>query len=79
MPTGPLNRVADNSLARELLGWQPETSFSDGLKTTLEWYFSTKDVDEVNTIFDHMLTGRRPRDLKASTTAATGEPSAHPD
>ena len=77
MPTGPLNRVADNSLARELLGWQPETMFSDGLMSTLEWYFSTKDVDEVRAIFDHMLTGRGPRDLDTSTVA-TGGPSAHP-
>lgn len=58
MPTGPLNRVADNSLARELLGWEARTPFAEGLTKTLEWYFSTKDADEVRAIFDHMLTGR---------------------
>ncbi len=31
MPTGPLNRVADNSLARMLLGWEPKVKFMDGL------------------------------------------------
>lgn len=60
-PTGPLNRVADNALARRLLGWEPRTSFSDGLKTTFEWYFSTKESEGVDAIFDHMLTGRGAR------------------
>src|SRR3990172_10691980 len=27
MPTGPLNRVADNRLAKQLLGWEPKTKF----------------------------------------------------
>ena len=60
-PTGPLNRVADNSLARRLLGWEPRTSFSDGLKTTFEWYFTSKESKGVDAIFDHMLTGRGSR------------------
>jgi nucleoside-diphosphate-sugar epimerase len=58
MPVGPLNRIADNSLAKELLGWEPETNFEEGLRKTQEWYFATKNVDEVRAIFDHMLTGR---------------------
>jgi nucleoside-diphosphate-sugar epimerase len=36
-PTGPLNRVADTSLARELLGWEPKVAFVDGLRRTLDW------------------------------------------
>ncbi len=58
MPVGPLNRIADNSLAKELLGWEPQTNFEEGLRKTQEWYFSTKNEDEVRAIFDHMLTGR---------------------
>jgi len=58
MPTGPMNRVADNSLARRLLGWEPKVPFAEGLKRTFDWYFSTKDPDEVRAIFDFMLTGR---------------------
>jgi nucleoside-diphosphate-sugar epimerase len=69
MPTGPLNRVADNSLARKLLGWEPKTAFVEGLKTTLEWYFSTKDVDQVRAIFDHILTGRGVAERTASVGA----------
>ncbi|MEJ7811567.1 MAG: NAD-dependent epimerase/dehydratase family protein [Gemmatimonadaceae bacterium] len=41
-PTGPYNRVADNSLARTLLGWEPGVSFSDGLDRTIRWYFATR-------------------------------------
>lgn len=45
MPTGPLIRVADNSLAEKLLGWEPKVKFMDGLRTTMDWYFLTKDGD----------------------------------
>lgn len=59
MPTGPLNRVADNSLAKKLLNWQPEVFFKDGLKRTIDWYFSTKKRDEVKRILEQMLTERQ--------------------
>ena len=58
MPTGPLNRVADNSLARKLLDWEPREKFIDGLHRTIDWYFSTKDSDKVRAILDNMLTER---------------------
>lgn len=58
MPTGPLNRVADNSLAKKLLGWEPQVPFREGLRRTLEWYFSTKDKAEVKSILGRMLTER---------------------
>jgi nucleoside-diphosphate-sugar epimerase len=52
MPSGPLNRVADNTLAKNLLAWEPKVSFCDGLRKTIEWYFSTKNVDEVRRILN---------------------------
>lgn len=58
MPTGPLNRVADNSLARKLLGWEPKVNFMDGLHRTIDWYFSTKDPAQVRAILDRRLTER---------------------
>lgn len=58
MPTGPLNRVADNGLAKKLLGWEPEVPFIKGLHQTIDWYFNTKNKDEVNLTFDRMLTER---------------------
>jgi len=59
MPTGPMNRVADNSLGKKLLGWQPQVAFRDGLKRTMDWYFSTKDREQVAKVFSsHQLTER---------------------
>jgi UDP-glucose 4-epimerase len=58
MPTGPLNRVADNSLAKKLLGWEPAIQFRDGLHKTIDWYFSTKKREEVTLAVDRMLTER---------------------
>lgn len=58
MPTGPLNRVADNSLAKELMGWEPKVMFKDGLHKTIDWYFSVRDKEEVRKTFEGMLTER---------------------
>ncbi len=58
MPTGPLNRVADNSLAKKLLGWEPKVLFRDGLKRTIDWYYATKNREEVKRTFGRMLTER---------------------
>jgi nucleoside-diphosphate-sugar epimerase len=60
MPTGPLNRVADNELAWRLLGWKPEVTFMEGLHRTIDWYFSVKAPEEVRRILDDGgLTERR--------------------
>lgn len=58
MPTGPLNRVASNRLARELLGWTPEMKFMDGLHRTIDWYFSSREEEEVSGYLQEMLTER---------------------
>jgi nucleoside-diphosphate-sugar epimerase len=58
MPTGPLNRVASNRLARELLGWEPQVKFMDGLHRTIDWYFSTRERREVGGYLAEMLTER---------------------
>jgi UDP-glucose 4-epimerase len=52
MPTGPMNRVADNQLAKELLGWEPQVPFIDGLHRTIDWYFEHKDPAQVRFILD---------------------------
>ena len=58
MPTGPLNRVAENRLARQLLGWEPRTPFMEGLHQTIDWYFAGKDRERVRAILGRMLTER---------------------
>lgn len=58
MPTGPMNRVADNSLAKKLLGWEPAVKFEDGVKKTIDWYFTTKKRSKVKDYFEKKLTER---------------------
>jgi nucleoside-diphosphate-sugar epimerase len=58
MPTGPINRVADNALAKGLLGWEPHVLFREGLERTIDWYFTTKNRDEVRKNLASMLTER---------------------
>ncbi len=58
MPTGPLNRVADNSRAKKLLDWEPKYPFRKGLKRTIDWYYKTKDRAQVQSILKRMLTER---------------------
>ena len=57
-PVGPMNRVADNSLAKRLLGWEPQVRFIDGLHQTIDWYFSSKDREKLDAQFARMLTER---------------------
>lgn len=59
MPVGPLNRVADNRLAKKLLGWEPKTKFVDGLHRTADWYFKTKNPQEVKKNFEKRLIERQ--------------------
>jgi nucleoside-diphosphate-sugar epimerase len=58
MPTGPLNRVASNRLARELLGWEPQMKFMDGLHRTIDWYFGSREREKVGGYLAEMLTER---------------------
>ena len=57
-PTGPLNRVADGARGRQLLGFVPEVPFESGLASTIDWYFSTHERDEVRADLDRRLMGR---------------------
>jgi len=59
MPTGPMNRVADNQLAHQLIGWVPQVPFIEGLHRTIDWYFTTKNRDQVKAVLSQMLTERK--------------------
>jgi nucleoside-diphosphate-sugar epimerase len=58
MPTGPLNRVASNELAKQLLGWQPQVKFMDGLHRVIDWYFATRERQKVGGYLAEMLIKR---------------------
>ena len=57
-PVGPMNRVADNALAKRLLGWEPQIKFVDGLRQTIDWYFASKDRSAVGADLERKLTER---------------------
>jgi UDP-glucose 4-epimerase len=58
MPTGPHNRVADNSLAEKLLGWEPKVKFMDGLHGAIDWDVAKKEKNEVAAKLEAVLTER---------------------
>jgi nucleoside-diphosphate-sugar epimerase len=58
MPTGPMNRVADNRLAQTLLGWEPKVSFREGVRKTMDWYFATRGKEQAREALESMLTTR---------------------
>jgi nucleoside-diphosphate-sugar epimerase len=58
MPTGPYNRVCDHSRAKETLRWSPKVPFIEGLHRTVDWYFGAKERNQVEAVFERMLTER---------------------
>ncbi len=46
-PVGVFSRAADLTRTKALLGWEPATSFDEGLARTVRWYESHRDVDTV--------------------------------
>lgn len=45
-------------LAKELLDWDPQTPFRDGVGKTIEWYVNNRDRGEVRRKLETMLTER---------------------
>jgi GDP-D-mannose 3',5'-epimerase len=41
MPIGVFSRNSDNTLARDLLGWEPRISLSTGLESTYRWIYDS--------------------------------------
>ena len=58
MPVGPMNRVADNSLGKELLGWEPRCRSPRASGGRSNGTSRRRTSDEVRAILDFMLTGR---------------------
>jgi nucleoside-diphosphate-sugar epimerase len=53
MPTGPLNRVADNTLAKRILDWEPQVSFQEGLQRTVAWYLGARSPEDASRVLRH--------------------------
>jgi GDP-L-fucose synthase len=44
-PDGQPRRQVDGTRANELLGWEPKTSFRDGLQATVDWFKANRPTD----------------------------------
>lgn len=65
-PTGVFSRAADLTRTRALLNWEPQVSFEEGIKRTLDWYFSTHDRADVREHIEYLLTERGDRGVSKS-------------
>lgn len=57
-PVGVYSRAADLSRARQLLGWEPSTSFPCGLRSTVERYYAHRDRSAVASNLGLLLSER---------------------
>lgn len=57
-PVGVFSRSADLRKTIKLLEWEPKVSIDDGLKKTIDWYFSTKDRKEIEDKFQKLIWER---------------------
>jgi UDP-glucose 4-epimerase len=68
-PTGVYSRAADLSRTRQILHWEPQTSFRNGLERTIKWYFSTHEREYVRENLQMLLTERNPSKVLQHVTA----------
>ena len=57
-PVGVFSRAADLTRSRERLGWEPQTSFRDGLQRTIDWYYGSRDRDRIAGDLETLLSER---------------------
>lgn len=57
-PVGVLHRALDGSYAKRRTGWVPNVSLAEGIKRTVEWYISNRDLEDVAKRLDTLLMQR---------------------
>lgn len=57
-PQGVASRAADLTIMRNVLRWEPKTSYQDGFKRTIEWYLKHKSRDQVKANLEQLLMER---------------------
>jgi len=57
-PEGVFSRAADLTRCKELLGWVPKKSFTEGLEKTIKWYVGTRHPQEVRSHLRELLYER---------------------
>jgi nucleoside-diphosphate-sugar epimerase len=57
-PQGVASRAADLTNARKLLNFEPQVSYRDGFKRTIDWYFSNKKKEDIAKKLNYLLNER---------------------
>lgn len=57
-PVGVKHRAADITKAKRITGWEPEYTFREGLKKTIDWYVKSKDREYVKKNLERLLMER---------------------
>jgi nucleoside-diphosphate-sugar epimerase len=57
-PVGVASRASDNTLIKELFGWEPETPLAEGVARTLEWYADRTDRPSTAEELETLLLAR---------------------
>lgn len=57
-PQGVASRAADLTRVRRMLKWEPQVSYQDGFKRTIEWYITHKNPEEVRRNLGKLLLER---------------------
>jgi UDP-glucose 4-epimerase len=57
-PQGVASRAADLTRSREILNWEPEISYEEGFKKTIDWYYNNKNISDVKKNFFASLLER---------------------
>ena len=57
-PVGVLHRALDGRLAKQKCGWQPQMTFEDGIRKTIEWYTETHERHTVREQLASLLMRR---------------------
>jgi nucleoside-diphosphate-sugar epimerase len=57
-PVGVFSRAADLTRSRSLLGWEPRTTFAEGLRRTIAWYYDNRERADVTAKMDALLSER---------------------
>jgi UDP-glucose 4-epimerase len=57
-PVGVASRAADLTRAKALLSWEPQVSYEEGFRRTIEWYRSHKDLEAVRRDLSKLLMER---------------------
>jgi UDP-glucose 4-epimerase len=58
MPQGVASRAADLSRSKEILEWEPKTSYREGFESTIKWYLANRNIKQLKLNLNKLLLER---------------------